>query len=166
MTNWGVAFDQQTIDEAKKAFKKHQELSRTASAGKFKGGLADAGEMSKKYHTASHILLQVLRNMFGEQVIQKGSNITPERMRFDFAFDRKLTPEEISEIEKQVNEIIQKDLPLTCAEMHKDEAKKSGAHGVFESKYGERVKVYTIELTPSEAFSKEICGGPHATHTG
>jgi len=149
--------------------KKHQELSRTASAGKFKGGLADAGEETKKLHTAAHLLLAALRKVLGEHVNQKGSNITAERLRFDFSHPEKMTDEQKEEVEKIVNEVIKKDLPVVCREMSLDEAKKEEATGVFESKYGEKVKVYTIEdpSTGSEqVFSKEICGGPHVEKTG
>lgn len=155
------------IDEAefKKELGKHQELSRTASAGKFKGGLADTGEETKKLHTAAHLLLAALRKVLGEQVSQKGSNITAERLRFDFSHGEKLTDEQKEEVEKLVNEVIKKDLPVTCQEMGLQEAKKQGATGVFESKYEEKVKVYTIGQD-DDIFSKEICGGPHVERTG
>ena len=146
-------------------FKKHQELSRTASAGMFKGGLADSSEQTKKLHTAAHLLLAALRKVLGEHVTQKGSNITAERLRFDFSHPEKMTPEQIAEVELLVNEAIQKDLPIICEEKPLAEAKAEGAMGVFESKYGEKVKVYQMgegELV----VSKEICGGPHANHTG
>ena len=142
-------------------FKKHQELSRTASAGMFKGGLADASEATIKYHTAAHLMLAALRQVLGEQASQKGSNITPERLRFDFSYNQKMTPEEIKQVEDLVNDKIKEDLPVKMEEMTLEEAKAVGATGVFESKYGERVKVYTIG-----DFSKEICGGPHVKHTG
>ncbi|MDP1845794.1 MAG: alanine--tRNA ligase [Candidatus Moranbacteria bacterium] len=143
------------------AFKKHQELSRTASGGMFKGGLADAGEKSAQLHTATHLLLAALRKVLGEHVLQKGSNITAERLRFDFSQDKKMTPEEISEVEELVNEAILKDIPVKCAEMTLEEAQKAGAMGVFGEKYGDKVKVYSIL-----DFSREICGGPHAASTG
>lgn len=151
------------IDEAGflEEMKKHQELSRTASAGMFKGGLADSSEATIKYHTAAHLMLSALRQVLGEGVIQRGSNITPERLRFDFAHSEKMTPEQIKQVENIVNEQIQKDLPVVCEEMNLDEAKAKGAMGVFESKYGERVKVYSIGQ-----FSNEICGGPHVERTG
>lgn len=144
--------------------KKHQELSRTASAGKFKGGLADAGEETKKLHTAAHLLLESLRRILGKAVYQKGSNITAERLRFDFSYPKKMTDEQKSQIEEMVNEQIEKKLPVDCEEMSLDEAKKIGAMGVFESKYGEKVKVYTIGKA-DDVFSREICGGPHAKNT-
>ena len=150
-------------------FKKHQELSRTASAGMFKGGLADAGEETKKLHTAAHLLLASLRKVLGDHIFQKGSNITAERLRFDFSHPEKMTPEQIAEVENLVNEAIAKNFPIICQEKSLAEAKTEGAMGVFESKYGEMVKTYTIgtSSTSSESpFSREICGGPHATTTG
>lgn len=150
------------VDEEgyKKAFEEHQEKSRTASAGTFKGGLADTSMASAHLHTATHLLMAGLRKMFGNGVMQKGSNITPERMRLDFNVDHKLTPEEIKNLEDFVNDAIKKAIPVTYEEMSIDDAKKSGAVGVFESKYGDTVKVYTIG-----DVSKEICGGPHAKNT-
>jgi alanyl-tRNA synthetase len=148
-------------EEFHKEFEKHQDLSRTVSAGMFKGGMADAGEKSANLHTATHLLLAALRKVLGEDVVQKGSNITGERLRLDFSHGQKVTPEEISEVEKLVNEAISKNIPVKCEEMTPDEAKKAGAMGVFGEKYGDRVKVYNIEN-----FSKEICGGPHAASTG
>ena len=150
------------VDEEgyKKAFEEHQEKSRTASAGTFKGGLADTSMASAHLHTATHLLMAGLRKMFGNGVMQKGSNITPERMRLDFNVDHKLTPEEIKNLEDFVNDAIKKAIPVTYEEMSIADAKKSGAVGVFESKYGDVVKVYTIG-----DVSKEICGGPHAKNT-
>jgi alanyl-tRNA synthetase len=145
--------------------KKHQEISRTAAAGKFKGGLADASEQTKKLHTACHLLLAALRKVLGEHVEQKGSNITAERLRFDFSHSNKLTEEEIKKIEEIVNEAIRNDLPVAFEEMSLEEAKKQGATGVFESRYGEKVKVYTIG-EKNNFVSKEICGGPHLKSTG
>ena len=145
--------------------KKHQEISRTAAAGKFKGGLADASEQTKKLHTACHLLLAALRKVLGEHVEQKGSNITAERLRFDFSHSNKLTEEEIKKIEEIVNEAIRNDLPVAFEEMSLEEAKKQGATGVFESRYGEKVKVYTIG-EKNNFVSKEICGGPHSKSTG
>ncbi len=150
------------VDEEgfKKAFEEHQEKSRTASAGTFKGGLADNSYESAKLHTATHLIMAGLRKMFGNQVMQKGSNITPERLRIDFNLDHKMTPEEIETLEKFVNEKIAQEIPVSCEEMSVEQAKQSGAVGVFESKYGQVVKVYTIG-----DVSKEICGGPHAVNT-
>ena len=141
-------------------FKKHQELSRTASAGMFKAGLADHSEIAIRYHTATHLLQQALKDVLGESVEQKGSNITPERLRFDFSHNQKMTPEQIKKIEDIVNEKIRENLPVIMEEMTLAEAKKSGAIGLFAEKYGERVKVYSIDN-----FSREICGGPHVQNT-
>jgi len=149
------------VEKFNEEMKRHQELSRTASAGKFKSGLADDSEETKKLHTAAHLLLSALRKVLGEHVTQKGSNITAERLRFDFSHSEKMTDEQKQEVEKLVNEVIEKDLLIELEEMTLEEAKAKGAMGVFESKYGERVKVYTIN-----DFSKEICAGPHAERTG
>jgi alanyl-tRNA synthetase len=157
----------------KAALAKHQDLSRTASAGRFKGGLADASEDTTKLHTAAHLLLAALRTVLGPQVFQRGSNITPERLRLDFSYAEKVTPDQLQQIEQLVNQAITKDYPVTCEELSLEEAKQRGAMGVFDSKYGERVKVYTVApLTSNQqpdisaAFSQEICGGPHVQHTG
>ena len=151
------------IDKAEfeRLFKEHQELSRQGAEQKFKGGLADQNEKTISYHTATHLLHKALKIVLGEHVNQSGSNITEERLRFDFSHPQKMTPEEIKQVEDLVNEQIQKDLKVTCEEMTYDEAKAAGAIGLFANKYGERVKVYTIG-----DFSKEICGGPHVEHTG
>jgi len=147
--------------EFEEEFNKHQELSRTASVGRFKSGLADSSEKTTKLHTATHLLLAALREILKyEDIIQKGSNITSERLRFDFSFPRKLTNEELNEIEDLVNAQIQKSCEVVRAEMTHEEAKKKGAIGVFDKKYGEVVSVYTIK-----DFSKEICTGPHVTNT-
>ena len=140
--------------------KKHQDLSRTASAGKFKGGLADSGEETTKLHTAAHLLLAALRRVLGDHVFQKGSNITPERLRLDFSHPDKMTEEQIETVEDMVNAEIQKALPVVCEQMPLSEAKAKGAMGVFDSKYGEEVKVYKIGES-DQVFSYEICGGPH-----
>jgi alanyl-tRNA synthetase len=140
---------------------KHQELSRTASAGKFKGGLADSSEATTRLHTAAHLLLAALRKVLGDHVTQKGSNITADRLRFDFAHTEKMTPEQITEVEKLVNEAINAKMEVNCEEISLEEAKNTGAMGVFDSKYGEKVKVYT-----AGNFSREICGGPHVKNTG
>jgi len=154
----GIEFDWNGF---KTELKKHQELSRTASAGKFKSGLADTSEETKKLHTAAHLLLAALRKVLGDHVVQKGSNITAERLRFDFSHPEKMTDEQKQEVEKIVNEVIEKDLPVECQEMSLKEAKKQGAMGVFESKYGDKVKVYSIG-----DYSREICAGPHVERTG
>ena len=142
-------------------FKAHQEKSRQGSTQKFKGGLADQNEKTIAYHTATHLLHQALRTVLGDHVKQSGSNITEERLRFDFTHPQKMTKEEIKQVEDLVNEQIERNLPVTCEEMSYEDAKKSGAIGLFTDKYGDKVKVYTIG-----DFSKEICGGPHVTHTG
>ncbi|MCR5289453.1 MAG: alanine--tRNA ligase [Treponema sp.] len=140
--------------------KKHQEESRSLSAGAFKGGLADHSEITTKYHTATHLLQQALVNVLGAHVAQKGSNITAERMRFDFTHPQAMTKEEIQKVEDIVNEQIQRDLPVTMEVMDIEDAKKSGARALFGEKYDKQVKVYTIG-----DFSKEVCGGPHVQHT-
>ncbi len=150
------------LDGFAEAFKAHQELSHAGAEQRFQGGLADHTEETARLHTATHLLQAGLRHVLqDDSVAQKGSNITAERLRFDFSFARKLTPEEIAAVESFVNDAIQKDIPVTCAEMTVDEAKAGGAIGLFESKYGSKVKVYTVD-----GVSCEICGGPHATHTG
>ncbi len=149
-----------------KKFAEHQALSRKGAEHKFKGGLADTSEKTTKYHTATHLLLAALRKVLGEHVFQKGSNITGERMRFDFSHPEKMTKEQIKKTEDLVNGEIQKNLPVMMEEMSLDEAKKIGAMGVFGSKYGARVKVYAIGDEKTGIFSREICGGPHATNTG
>ncbi len=156
------------VEEFSKKFKEHQELSRTASAGMFKGGLADAGMQATKYHTATHLLLAALRRVLGDHVYQRGSNINAERLRFDFSHPQKMTVEEIKEVEDIVNQKIKEDLEVICEEMSLEEAKGKGAMGVFENKYGERVKVYTIGNSSASSeppFSREICGGPHVKKT-
>ena len=151
------------IDEKgfEKELKKHQKLSRTASAGKFKSGLADDSEKTTKLHTATHLLLKALQIILKDKsIIQKGSNITPERLRFDFSFSRKLTKEETKEIEDLVNAQIQNSCEVLREEMSPEQARKKGACGIFNKKYGEKVSVYSIGK-----FSKEICAGPHVKNT-
>lgn len=149
------------MNEFEELFKKHQEISRAGSEAKFKGGLADHSEKTTAYHTATHLLHKALQIVLGEHATQKGSNLTAERLRFDFMNPQKLTPEELKRVEDIVNEQIQRDLPVTCEEMSLEDAQKSGATGLFVNKYGDKVKVYTIG-----DFSKEICGGPHVDRTG
>lgn len=163
-------------------FKKHQELSRAGAEQKFKGGLADTSEMSIKYHTATHMLNQALRQVLGDHVAQKGSNITAERLRFDFAHDAKMTDEQKKAVEDLVNQKIAEALPVTYEDVSLEEAKKRGAMGVFGDKYGEIVRVYQIGAGESadgsaepcrdtrlgrkqECFSIELCGGPHVNNT-
>ena len=150
------------VDEKgfEKENKKHQELSRTASKGKFASGLADSGLETTRLHTATHLLHTALRKVLGDNVQQKGSNITPDRLRFDFSFDRKMTDIEKKKVENLVNGAISKKLDVNSEEMSPKEAKKSGALGFFGEKYGNKVSVYTVK-----GFSKEICTGPHVKNT-
>ena len=152
-----------TVDEADfaKRFEQHQATSRSGAEQIFKGGLADHSEQTTCLHTATHLLQAALRKVLGDEVHQKGSNITAERLRFDFTFGRKVTPEELAQVEALVNEAIAAKVPITMEEMTVPEAKAQGAMGLFESKYGEVVRVYTMG-----PYSKEICGGPHASNTG
>lgn len=143
------------------AFKEHQKKSQAGAEQKFHGGLADNSEETAKLHTATHLLHSALMKVLGGEARQRGSNITAERLRFDFGFDRAMTTDEIKAVEDLVNEQIKKNIPVVCEEMTVDEAKAQGAIGIFDNKYGEKVKVYTIG-----DFSKEICGGPHANNTG
>ena len=149
------------IDGYKLAFEEHQSKSKAGSEQKFACGLADHKEATTRLHTATHLLHSALKKVLSESVNQKGSNITEERLRFDFNLDRPMTAEEIKAVETLVNEVIQADVPVVCKEISLEEAKAEGFTGLFESKYGERVKTYTIG-----DFSKEICGGPHAEKTG
>lgn len=151
----GYDVDREAFDNA---FKEHQEKSK--QVGTFKGGLADNNEDTVLLHTACHLLQAGLRHYLGDTVYQRGSNITSERLRFDFSLNRPMTQEEKQKVEDWVNEQIKRALPVTCEEMNLEDARKSGALGIFDSKYGDKVKVYTIG-----DVSKEICGGPHATNT-
>lgn len=148
------------VDEFQKELAEHQEKSRTASAGKFKGGLGGNSELEIKYHTATHLLNAALREVLGDHVEQKGSNINPDRLRFDFSHQEKLTDEEKTKVEDLVNQKIKEGLEVTKEEMSPEEAKDIGALGVFGDKYGEVVSVYSVG-----DFSKEICGGPHVKNT-
>jgi alanyl-tRNA synthetase len=154
----GIVID---MDEFTKQFEEHREISRTASQGKFKGGLADHSEAITKLHTATHLLQAALRKVLGDQVTQNGSNITDERLRFDFTFSRKLTPEEVEHVEKMVNDIIAQDLPVKQSFMKYDDAIAKGALAFFKENYGEEVSVYSVG-----DFSIELCGGPHMETTG
>ncbi len=158
----GIKIDENAFNEE---FKKHQELSQTSSAGMFKGGLADAGEETKQLHTATHLLRQALEIVLGENIVQKGSNINSERLRFDFAFSRKLTDEEKKKVEEIVNEKIKEALPMTRIELPKEEALQTGAAHTFGDKYGDIVSIYYIGNSLETAFSKEFCGGPHVSNT-
>ncbi len=158
-------------------FEKHRELSRTASAGMFKGGLADHSEVVTKYHTATHLLHQALRDVLGPQVFQKGSNITSERLRFDFSYDKKMTDEEIKKVEEIINKRIEEDLVVEHRIIPLDEAKKMKAIGLFDEKYAKKVSIYGVgpdfKLDPDAKdqrvrggyYSLEFCGGPHVEHT-
>ena len=146
--------------EFKKKMSEHQALSRSGSEGKFKGGLADTSDMSVKYHTATHLLQQALREVLGKHVFQKGSNITPERLRFDFSHPTKMTDEEKKKVEDLVNKQIKRALAVSYEDLPIEEAEKRGALGLFEEKYGDKVRVYKIG-----DFSLEFCGGPHVAGT-
>ncbi len=162
----GYTFDDQAFAEKMKA---HQQVSKKGATQKFKGGLADTQERTIMGHTATHLLHKALRDMFGEKVHQTGSNITTERVRFDFAFDRKLTPEELKEIEHTVNQKIKENLPVYYLLLPLAEARKLNAIGLFNEKYEDTVKIYCIGGSPEhpeEAYSKEFCGGPHVEFTG
>ena len=160
----GIPID---LEEYNQEFEKHQDLSRTASAGMFKSGLADNSEQTRKLHTATHLLNEALRIVLGKEVKQKGSNITPERLRFDFNFPRKLSQEEIEKTESLVNQKIKEALPMEREEIPLDEAVSSGAQAEFGAKYPEMVSIYTIidKKNPRGFFSKEICTGPHVSNT-
>jgi alanyl-tRNA synthetase len=154
----GMTVNRAEFDEA---FKKHQELSRAGAGETFKGGLADQSEQTTKYHTTTHLLHKALRMVLGDHVAQKGSNITAERLRFDFSHPAPMTAEEISRVQAIVNEQIARDLSVSMEVMPLDAAKASGAMALFGEKYESVVKVYTIG-----DFSKEVCGGPHVERIG
>ncbi|TVQ27051.1 MAG: alanine--tRNA ligase [Spirochaetaceae bacterium] len=153
----GLAVDREGFEAA---FRKHQEQSKLEGEKNFKGGLADHSEQTTRLHTATHLLHQALRDVLGDHVAQKGSNITPDRLRFDFSHPDKMTPEQLSQVETIVNEQIQRDLPVSFATMKLSDARKDGAIALFVDKYDEDVKVYSIG-----DYSKEVCGGPHVEHT-
>jgi alanyl-tRNA synthetase len=164
---FGQKFDEQKEKEYEEEFKKHQELSRTASAGQFKGGLASHSEKIVRLHTATHLMNAALRQVLGEGVWQKGSNITEERTRFDFTHNKKMTPEEIAAVEVLVNDWIARDLKVKRETMSLEEARNLGAIGVFGEKYADTVSIYTVyDPTTNEVISREFCGGPHVEHTG
>lgn len=150
-----------------KEYKKHQDISRLGAEQKFKGGLGDQSEQTIKYHTAAHLMLEALRRILGPHVSQRGANITQERIRFDFSHPDKMTDLQIKAVEEMVNDKINSGLPVIKTITTVEEAKGNGATGIFDSKYGDKVKVYTIggNLYSTEAFSKEICGGPHVENT-
>ena len=150
------------VDGFNARFEEHKNLSHAGAEQRFKGGLADTGELTARLHTATHLMHQALKDVLNDPTVnQRGSNITPERLRFDFSFGRAMTPEELKAVEDKVNDAIKADVPVVCEEMTVDEAKAQGAVGLFTAKYGEKVKVYTMGK-----YSKEICGGPHAARTG
>jgi len=159
----GMTVNREEFDEA---FKKHQELSRSQSGQAFKGGLGDQGEMATKYHTATHLLHKALKMTLGDHVAQKGSNITAERLRFDFTHDAPMSQDQLKTVENIVNEQIKKDLPVSMETMTLEEAKSSGAIALFGEKYEAQVKVYTVGNSSSDYFTKEVCGGPHVERTG
>jgi alanyl-tRNA synthetase len=154
----GLSVDGEGFQEA---YRKHQELSKSGAEKIFKGGLADQSEMTRKLHTATHLLHQALRTVLGDHVQQKGSNITSERLRFDFSHPEGMTPEQIRRVEAIVNEQIGRDLPVSFQTMTLEEAREAGAIALFGDRYDEKVKVYSIG-----DYSKEVCGGPHVEHTG
>ena len=158
----GKKVDRDDFDEE---MKKHQDLSRSGAGQKFKGGMGDTSDVSVKYHTATHLLHQALREVLGTHVSQKGSNITPERLRFDFAHTAKMTDEEKQRVEDIVNMKIEEALPVNVVELPIEEAEKTGALHFFGEKYGDKVTLYYIGNTIEEAFSKEFCGGPHVKNT-
>ncbi len=158
----GVLVDTISFQEE---FAAHQEISRTAAAGRFKGGLADASYATTKLHTANHLLLAALREVLGDHVHQRGSNITQERIRLDFSQPQKVTPEQVQEVENLVNVKIQENLEMVKEEMTKEEAVKLGAEMEFGIKYGDIVSVYILKDEKGNAFSKEFCGGPHVQNT-
>jgi alanyl-tRNA synthetase len=159
----GIIIDEKAF---KTQMKEHQDLSRAGAEQKFKGGLADHSEQTIKYHTATHLLNQALHDVLGDHIDQKGSNITTERLRFDFSHTTKMTPEEIAQVEQLVNDKIKADLPVQSVVLPKAEAEKTGARHAFADKYGDEVNIYFIGDTLESAYSKEFCGGPHVEHTG
>lgn len=161
----GIPLSENADEVFEQLMAEQRNRSRTATRGEFKGGLADQSEITTKYHTATHLLYRALRNVLGDHVIQRGSNITAERLRFDFSHDKKLTPEQLTAVEAMVNEQIDKDWPVSWREEKTSEVLGS-VLGAFGDRYGEVVKVYTIGNPDGEYYSREICGGPHVEHTG
>lgn len=157
-----VVFDEKIfMAEFQEYFQKHQELSRTASVGMFKGGLADQSDKTTALHSACHLMLAGLRNVLGSHVSQAGSNITEERLRFDFTHPDKMTPEQIAEVENFVNEAIGSGLQVTIGEEAKSQAQARGVSGSFWEKYPDVVKVYKMAGSNGKVYSEELCGGPH-----
>jgi alanyl-tRNA synthetase len=162
----GMKFTSEDKKIFEEEFEKHKELSRSTSAGVFKGGLADHSPEVVKLHTATHLLLASLRNVLGEQVVQKGQNITKDRSRFDFPNSHKLTEGQLKQVENMMNDVIKKDLPVKYKILAKKKALKTGAVHAFNEKYADTVKVYFVGENIQDSFSKEFCGGPHVTSTG
>lgn len=162
----GIEIEEEADADFEKLMQGQRQRSQTASKGVFKGGLVDHSLETKKLHTATHLMYEALRQVLGEHVVQRGSNVTAERTRFDFSHPEKVTREQLDEVEKIVNEQIAKDLKVSFAEYPTDEAFKMGAKGAFGDKYGDTVKVYTMGVPDEQPFSIEICGGPHVDRTG
>lgn len=162
----GVVVQKDWQKEFDKLMNEQKDRSRTATAGQFKGGLAEHTDTTTRYHTATHLMYKALRSVLGDHVMQRGSNITNERMRFDFSHHEKMTPEQIKQVEDMVNEVIKKDMPVSFKEMGKEDAFGIGALGAFGEKYPDTVKVYTVGDPEGDYYSKEICGGPHVKKTG
>ena len=163
-----ISFGQEVNrEEFASEFKKHQDLSRTASAGEFKGGLADHSDIVVRYHTATHLLHKALKMVLGDDVAQRGSNITAERTRFDFSYPQKMTDEQKKKVEDLVNKWIGQDLDMKQEMMPLEKARELGAIGLFGEKYADIVSVYTAsDKNTGEVVSREFCGGPHVEHTG
>jgi len=162
----GFELDEKFYEDYKAEMEMQRFRSQTATKGEFKGGLADHSEISTKYHTATHLMYKALRIVLGDHVVQRGSNITAERLRFDFSHPEKVTSEQIAEVERIVNEQIEKDWPMSWREENTKQALDGGVMGAFGDRYGETVKVYTVGDPDGEHYSREICGGPHVEHTG
>jgi alanyl-tRNA synthetase len=158
----GIALDQDLLN---KLIEDHQSLSRSSSTGQFKSGLAGDTTKTRALHTTTHILHKVLRDMFGDEVKQKGSAITDQKARFDFTLDDKLTPEQLVELTNKIQSIIDHNLSMTSAEMSESQARELGAIGLFGEKYGDKVTVYTLQDEQGNVYSREFCGGPHVTST-
>jgi alanyl-tRNA synthetase len=164
--HWSKPLEENWLHNFNAALQQQRQQSQTAAKGTFKGGLGGDSPQHRKYHTATHLMYRALKNVLGEHVIQRGSNITEERLRFDFSHDEKMTPDQIKQVEDIVNQKIADDMPVSWREENTKEALAAGVSGAFGDKYGETVKVYTIGDPDGEYFSREICGGPHVEHTG
>ena len=166
LENEGLKFSKKDKSDFEDEFLRHKELSRTTSAGVFRGGLADHSTEVVKLHSATHLLLTSLRKVLGNNVEQRGQNITKERSRFDFPSPEKLTDDQVKKVEEMINEVVSKNLPINFSVMSKEDALKTGAIHAFNEKYTDTVKVYYTGNNLEEAFSKEFCGGPHVLATG